>query len=74
MACGVARSYYSSAQKNSNTERTFGKVDHSQSSPVEDAFNPWSEAANSAVWSVQDEDEDAFQYVNLDLNPEKFTG
>ncbi|CAM9859083.1 unnamed protein product [Pylaiella littoralis] len=59
-------------QENSETERDLGKVDHSQSSPSEDDFNPWSEAA--AVWGLQDEGGEGFQYVNLDLNPEKFTG
>ncbi|CAM9770828.1 unnamed protein product [Scytosiphon promiscuus] len=61
-------------QENSETERDFGKVDHSQSSPVEDEFNPWSEAANAAVWALQEEGGEGFEYVNLDLNPEKFTG
>ncbi|CAM9271821.1 unnamed protein product [Ectocarpus sp. 12 AP-2014] len=61
-------------QENSEAERDFGKVDHSQSSPADDSFNPWSEAADAAVWSLQDEGGEGFEYVNLDLNPEKFTG
>lgn len=56
------------------TEKTFGKVNHSQSSPVEDEFNPWSEESDAAVWALQDEGVDDFTYVNLELNPEKFTG
>ena len=59
---------------NSETERDLGKVDHSQSSPADGEFNPWSEAADAAVWSLQDEGGEDFQYVNLELNPEKFTG
>ncbi|CBJ32777.1 conserved unknown protein [Ectocarpus siliculosus] len=61
-------------QEHSEAERDFGKVDHSQSSPADDSFNPWSEAADAAVWSLQDEGGEGFEYVNLDLNPEKFTG
>ncbi|CAN0020420.1 unnamed protein product [Ascophyllum nodosum] len=61
-------------QANSETERDLGKVDHSQSSPADGEFNPWSEAADAAVWSLQDEGGEDFQYVNLELNPEKFTG
>lgn len=61
-------------QEHSVAEKNFGKVDHSQSSPLDDEFNPWSEEANAAVWALQDEGAEGFQYVNLDLNPEKFTG
>lgn len=56
------------------TEKNFGKVDHSHSSPAEGEFNAWKEEADAAVWALQDEGGDAFQYINLDLNPEKFTG
>lgn len=41
---------------------------------MDDEFNPWSEAADAAVWAVQEEGGEGFEYVNLDLNPEKFTG
>lgn len=61
-------------QEHSVTEKNFGKVDHSHSSPAEGEFNPWKEEADAAVWALQDEGGDAFQYINLDLNPEKFTG
>ncbi|CAN0378409.1 unnamed protein product, partial [Discosporangium mesarthrocarpum] len=57
----------------SQVEKRLGRVDHSQSSPVEDLFKPWSEA-DGAVWTEQEEGEESFQYVNLQLNPEKFTG
>eukprot|EP00903_Cladosiphon_okamuranus_P017822 g16401.t1 len=61
-------------QENSEAERDFGKVDHTHSSPVEDEFIPWSEKADGSVWGLQDEGGEGFQYVNLELNPEKFTG
>ena len=49
-------------------------MDHAHSSPEADEFNPWSEAADGSVWGLQDEGGEGFQYVNLELNPEKFTG
>ena len=61
-------------QEHSEAERDFGKVDHAHSSPEADEFNPWSEAADGSVWGLQDEGGEGFQYVNLELNPEKFTG
>lgn len=65
---------YQPIQEHSEAERDFGKVDHAHSSPVDDEFNPWSEAADGSVWGLQDEGGEGFQYVNLELNPEKFTG
>ncbi|CAM9484266.1 unnamed protein product [Phaeothamnion confervicola] len=61
-------------KEHSATERQLGKVDHSQNSPAEGLFAGWKEPAAGEVWAEQDDNEEGMQYVNLELNPEKFTG